>query len=161
MTRILIPTCPTDIHATVVADALALRGHQAVLWQGADFPTRQQASLTFANQAGMRWEVSGPALDITSGEPFDVVWYRRPVLDPVLPEDMHPGDRHIAGRECRTFTRGLWQLVAPDAFWINPLGSYEPAAKLVQLREALPDCLTIPMTLCSTDPHRIQGFQCL
>jgi hypothetical protein len=31
MTRILIPTYPTDIHATVVADALALRGHQAVL----------------------------------------------------------------------------------------------------------------------------------
>jgi hypothetical protein len=158
MTRVLIPTYPTDIHATVVADALASLGHDAVLWQGADFPTRQQASLTFSNHAPARWEVSGPALDICSDQAFEVVWNRRPVLDPVLPEDMHPGDRHIARRECLAFTRGLWQLVASEAFWINPLGSHERAAKLVQLHEALAVGLTIPPTLCSNDPKRVQEF---
>src|SRR5579864_5885239 len=158
MTRILVPTYPTDIHATAVADALLHLGHEATLWQGADFPTRQQASVTVSIEEDAHWEVSGPALDIESCPPFDVVWYRRPVLDPVLPDWMHAGDRHIAQRECRAFIRGLWQLVAPGAFWINPLGSHDRASKLFQLREAAAVGLTIPPTLVSNDPCRIKEF---
>jgi glutathione synthase/RimK-type ligase-like ATP-grasp enzyme len=160
MTRILVPTYPTDIHATVVADALATLGHEAVLWQGADFPARQQASVTIASGEDALWEISGPALEIGSSSPFDVVWYRRPVLDPVLPEGMHPGDLHIARRECRAFIRGLWQLIAPNALWINPPGSHDRASKLAQLREASAVGLAVPTTLCSNDPNRIREFIC-
>lgn len=159
MTRVLIPTYPEDVHATVVAEALKARGHEAVLWQGADFPTRQQAAISIASDSEATWEVSGPCLQMTSAMPFDVVWYRRPVFDPVLPSDMHPGDRVVAQRECSTFSRNLWQLISPDAFWVNPLGSRQRStAKLVQLREATAAGLRIPPTLCSNDPDRIRAF---
>jgi len=159
MTRVLIATYPADIHATVVADAINSRGHEAVLWQGADFPTRQEASILLDNGAAPAWEVSGPLVSMTSEEPFDVVWYRRPVIEPVLPEEMHPGDRVVAHRECSIFSRNLWQLIAPDAFWINPRGSRQrSSAKALQLQEALAVGLQIPPTLCSNDPSRIRNF---
>jgi hypothetical protein len=159
MTRVLIATYPDDIHATVVAEALTARGHEAVLWQGADFPTRQQASISIGDESEIYWEVSGPQISMTSKATFDVIWYRRPIVEPVLPEEMHPGDRVVAQRECSIFSRSLWQLIAPDAFWVNPLGSRQRStAKPVQLREALRVGLTVPPTLCSNDPDRIRTF---
>jgi hypothetical protein len=57
------------------------------------------------------------------------------------------------------FTRSLWQLIAPDAFWINPLASRQRStAKPVQLLEAVRVGLTVPPTLCSNDPRRIRSF---
>jgi hypothetical protein len=159
MTRILIATYPTDIHATVVADALTIRGHEAVLWQGTDFPTRQVASVAIGNGADCIWEVRGPRLLMASNSVFDVVWYRRPVLEPVLPDNMHPGDRTVAHRECASFTRNLWQVIAPNAFWINPLDSRpRSSSKAVQLREAISVGLRVPATLFSNDPEAIRSF---
>ncbi len=159
MTRILIATYPEDIHATMVAAGLEARGHEAVLWQGADFPTRQQASITIGDGGEAAWEVSGPRLRMASDSAFDVIWHRRPVIEPVLPDEMHPGDRIVASRECSIFNRNLWQLIFPGAFWINPLGSRQRSnAKLVQLQEALAAGLTVPPTLCSNDPGRIRAF---
>jgi hypothetical protein len=159
MTCVLIATYPNDIHATVVADALAARGHEAVLWQGADFPTRQQVSFSIADGGDASWEISGPQVKITSRTAIDVVWLRRPVTEPVLPREMHPGDRIVAQRECSIFSRNLWQLIAPDAFWVNPLGSRQSSnAKPIQLKEALAAGLTVPPTLCSNDPDRIRAF---
>ncbi len=159
MTRILIATYPADIHATIVADAVAARGHEAVLWQGTDFPTLQQASISIADGQGTLWEISGPRVAVSSRAPFDVVWCRRPVIEPVLPEEMHPGDRVVAHRECASFSRSLWQLLAPVAFWVNPLGSQHRAnAKPVQLQEALAVGLRVPPTLCSNDPDKIRRF---
>src|SRR5687768_7154490 len=126
MTRILIPTYPRDAHAMEVALALADRGHEAVLWNGSDFPTRQIASIDI--QGGqVAWEISGPGLD-AGRPPFDAVWFRRPT-PAVLPPGMHPGDLPVAQRECRHLLRGLYQLVGPDAFWVNPLSS-DPRAAL-------------------------------
>jgi hypothetical protein len=115
MVRVLIPVHSRDIHAKAVRDALHSKGHEAVLFYGADYPTRQLASISFSQEAGLNWKVSGSGLEIAN-EKFEVVWYRRPMA-PVLPDDMHPGDRAIANRECQAFTRGFWQLVAPSAFW--------------------------------------------
>jgi hypothetical protein len=159
MTCVLIATYPSDIHATVVADALAARGHEAILWQGTDFPMRQHASFSIVDGVEASWEVSGPRVRLSSGTAIDVVWFRRPVTDPVLPEEMHPGDRVVAQRECSIFSRNLWSLVAPGAFWVNPLGSRQRSnAKPVQLQEALAAGLTVPPTLCSNDPDRIRAF---
>jgi glutathione synthase/RimK-type ligase-like ATP-grasp enzyme len=72
---------------------------------------------------------------------------------------MHPGDRIIAERECLMFSKSMWQLVAPQAFWVNPLESRQRSnAKIVQLQEALKVGLKVPPTLCSNDPERIQAF---
>lgn len=157
MVRVLIPTHLQDLHALGIAHALRLKGHDAVLWYGADFPTRQVASLEISPEKNFRWAVKGPALDLANDH-FDVVWYRR-VTPATLPKDMHPGDREIAERECRTLTKALWQVLAPNAFWVNPLDTRELAlSKPVQLLEAARSGLKIPPTLCSNDPEKIRGF---
>lgn len=156
MTRILIPTYPQDLHAFEVALALEDRGHEAVLWHGSDFPTLASASIEIRDER-LDWEIAGPDLD-RGRPPFDVVWHRRPT-PPALPGNMHPGDLPVARRECRSFLDGLYHLVAPDAFWVNPLPSFERAEnKPVQLREAVRAGLSVPPTLMSNDPARIRHF---
>ncbi len=159
MTSILIPSYTRDIHATAVAEALRVKGLDPVVWHGADFPTLQGSSMWFSEDGAVRWEATGPELNISSKEPFDVVWFRRPVLDPVLPQDMHPGDRTVAIRECREYVRGLWHFVSSNAFWVNPLGSRNRSmVKAVQLSEAAALGLKIPPTLFSNDPEQIRRF---
>jgi len=156
MSRILIPTFPEDVHAVEVAMVLAERGHQAVLWYGGDFPTRQSASIDFQN-GEVDWEIAGPGLD-GGRPPFDVVWYRRPA-PPVLPREMHPGDLPVARRECRHLLNSLYRLASPAAFWVNPLASHPHAEyKPVQLAAAIAAGLTVPRTLISNDPERIRRF---
>lgn len=158
MARVLATTFPHDFHAVEVALALHDLGHQAVLWHGADFPTRQHASLSFDGEA-VGWELSGPEPEIESaGSPFDVVWLRRPT-PPALPGDLHPGDLPVAQRENEHFVACLWNLMAEEAFWVNPLSSRGRAdLKGVQLREAARAGLEVPPTLMSNDPARIREF---
>ena len=156
MTRVLIPTYPQDVHAIEIALALEDRGHEAVLWCGSDFPTRQSASLEIRD-GRLDWEIAGPEL-AAGRPPFDVVWLRRPT-PPVLPPDLHPADLPVARRECHDFVSSLYHLAAPDAFWLNPLASRARSElKPVQLREAVRAGLTIPPTLMSNDPERIRRF---
>lgn len=160
MVRVLIPTHVHDVHATTVARALEIKGHEAVLIYGGDYPSLQQASLSIGQRdlgTDLSWEVSGSEIDLAD-HPFDVVWYRRPSA-PVLPNDMHPGDRLIADRECISFIKSFWQLIAPDAFWINPFHSRDRSlSKPIQLLEAHRSGLAIPPTLCSNDPEKIRTF---
>lgn len=157
MTRVLIPTYLDDIHATAVAIVLRAKGHEPILWHGADLPTRQQSSISVSPRGGLSWDVSGPGLDL-AGDRFDVVWWRRPTL-PVLPEDLHSGDRHIARRTCAAHLDALWELVAPDAFWVNPrYARWRSTNKPLQLQEALRAGLTVPETLFSNDPAKIRRF---
>jgi len=156
MTRILVPSFAHDIHAVEVLLALRERGHEVVPWSGSDFPTRQEGSVEL-DARGLSWSVTGPELAL-DGSPFDVVWYRR-AIGPVLPKDMHPGDRPVALRECEDFLAGLWRLIAPDAYWVNPLEARARAnLKLVQLAEARAVGLEVPRTLVSNDPARIRAF---
>lgn len=156
MARILIPTYPKDVHALEVALALEDRRHEPVLWYGSDFPAVQSASISLRGEE-MDWEISGPGM-AKEQPPFDGVWLRR-VTPPVLPRDLHPGDRPVAERECSDFLGGLYHLAAPEAFWVNPLASRPRAdLKAVQLREAARAGLAIPPTLMSNDPERIRRF---
>ncbi len=159
LSRVLIPTHVDDMHAAAVAVALRNEGHQVALWHGADYPSRQVASISVSEEEGLRWHLEGPEIALDS-EPFDVVWMRRPT-QPVLPldGDLHPGDRHVAERECGRFYRSLWLAVAPDAFWVNPMTARNRAlCKPLQLREAVHAGLRVPPTLCSNDPDRIRRF---
>jgi hypothetical protein len=154
--RLLIATFPNDVHALEVALVLRHHGHEVELWCGSDFPTLQSGVVELGDGAP-RWSVAGPELALR-GDPFDVVWYRRS-SPPVLPARMHPGDRPMAQRECDDFVAGLWELVAPDAYWVNPLATHARAElKLLQLREAQASGLVIPRTLSTNDPDRIRAF---
>lgn len=159
MTRVLILTFPEDVHGVEVALALGDLGHEAVLWYGADFPTRQTASVRFGSD-GVHWEARGRDLAVRpDGPPFDTVWFRRP-SPPVLPEEaLHPADRPMARRENEGFVSGLRHLVGGGAFEVNPLVTRGIAdSKAVQLREALAAGLAIPPTLMSNDPQHIREF---
>ncbi len=155
MARALIATYPDDLHSTAVAVGLRKKGHDPVLWYGADFPTRQCGTIEIDGN-GYSWSMRGEELDERAGA-FDVIWFRRPGM-PALPADLHPGDRQLAERACISFYRAFWNLVAPDAFWINPLSSRAADLKPVQLVEAARVGFTIPPTLCSNDPQRIRAF---
>jgi glutathione synthase/RimK-type ligase-like ATP-grasp enzyme len=156
MTRVLIASYPDDVHAYEVALALADLGHHPQIWHGADFPTRQTASLRF-DGPHLHWSAKGPELDLDHQD-FDTVWYRRPTA-PVLPDDLDPADRPVAQRECEDFVEGLWHLLAPDAMWVNSLASRRRSnLKSVQLLEATRSGLAIPPTLMSNDPPSIRAF---
>lgn len=159
MARVLIPTQVNDSHAAIVSRVLRAKGHEAFTWHGADFPTRQQASIAISPQAGLDWRIEGPALGLVN-ESFDVVWYRR-ATRPVLPEEdgLHEGDLQVARRECNVFYNALWYLISPDAFWVNPLHARDRAnAKPIQVLEALRAGLSVPPTLFSNDPEQIRRF---
>jgi hypothetical protein len=153
--RVLIPTQYKDIHAQVVQRALHSLGHTAVLWYGGDLPTQQ--TLSWALAPG-----GSPALWLQGSEPiegeFDVVWLRRR-MGPTLPEDLDPADLPFVQREWRQCLRGVWSTIAPRAFWVNPVLAADRAeSKLAQLAAASEVGLSIPPTLCSTDPDRIRAF---
>jgi hypothetical protein len=153
--RALIATHPSDLHAAVVALALRKKGHTAVLWYGADFPTKQRGTLEIDGTTHS-WSMVGEELDERATR-FDVVWFRRPRV-PTVPDVLHPGDRKVAERAAAAFYRAFWHLVAPDAFWVNPLSSAASDIKPLQLVEAARVGFTIPATLCSNDPDRIRAF---
>ena len=160
MTSVLILTEPRDFHSYAVAEALRLQGVEVALWHGTDFPSRQKASAWLGGE-GFGLEVSGPEIGLRAdlrAAAFDTVWNRRP-SNPVLPEDLHPADRVPAGRDCQHFVWALWHLIAPHAFWVNPLSPIPTAIlKPYQLRLACELGLEIPRTLCSNDPDRIVEF---
>ena len=155
--KVLIPTETDDSHAKVVARALEQRGHQVHLWYASDLPVRQALSLTFdGSRPTAAVRIAGD--EISAEGPFDVVWLRR-ATQPMLPADMHPGDREFATEEWTRFLRGAWQVLAPDAFWVNPWeNALRAESKSRQLAEATRVGFRIPETLCSNDPARIREF---
>lgn len=155
--RALIATMVHDAHAQAVARALQMRGHEVVLWYGADLPQRQSVSWAIAPGEATSFELRGHEHETIGGD-FDVVWLRRPTA-PVLPDDMHPGDRQFARREWDRCDAGMWRTIAPAAFWVNPYEAAERAkSKSLQLREAKALGFAIPPTLISNDPARIRAF---
>ncbi|MCP3963387.1 MAG: hypothetical protein GY719_36575 [bacterium] len=162
MVSVLIPTFPRDVHAHAVKAALEAKGHEARLWYGTDYPTRQLVSIFVSRSEGARWRVTGQDVDLC-GEPFDVVWYRRPSR-PVLtadlaPAELDPADLEFARRECELFTRSLWHLIPSDGFWVNPReGHARAGSKPLQIHEAVSCGLEVPPTLFSNDPAEIRRF---
>lgn len=154
--NILILTELGDTHAYAVAEALERKGVDVTLWHTADFPSAAAESILF--ERGRRaLSVRGPALDL-AGSRFDTVWHRRPcyVLDE---ERLHPADREFADLECGVFRRSLFNLLAPEAFWINPPDAAARAGrKPLQQSTAMEVGLATPATLYTNDPEEIRGF---
>jgi hypothetical protein len=160
--RILIVSEPGDLHSDAVAYALRRKGHLCDCLFTTDFPTLLGLSLHLApgDRTG-RFLMRGP--DVTeedASEPFDTVWMRRPG-SPVLPEEMHPGDREIAARQCEYLLAGVAPFLDRETktFWVNhPASDVAAQQKACQLRSAARVGLTIPETLISNDPAEIRPF---
>ena len=154
--RVLIHTQVGDVHAKVVQRALTTLGHEAVLWYGADLPQQATASVAIDPGGEVNLMLSGP--DGPLHGPFDRVWLRRRSR-PVLPEDMHAGDRTFSALEWRQMGQGIALHLAPDAFWVNPHDAAGRAeSKAWQLSHACAAGMRVPPTLFSSDPTQIRAF---
>jgi len=172
--RILIVSEASDLHSDAVAWALRRKGHSCECLFTPDFPTLLSLSMRVdpadpadpgnpGNCLG-RFLARGLGIEIEDSDaPFDTVWLRRPG-GPVLPEEMHPGDRQVATRQCEIYLAGLAAFLdrGPDrsrTFWVNPAERDATAQhKPHQLRCAVRAGLAIPPTLFSNDPAEIRAF---
>lgn len=156
MLNILIPTKPDDTHSILVHLALKKKGHQSFLWQTADFPVQQTHSFRLIDQE-ICWNAHGANLKIEDGK-FDVVWFRRPAK-PSLSDLIHSDDLEIAKKECGKLFESFWEIIAPDAMWVNPPSKARAAnSKLLQLKIAAKVGLKIPKTIVSNNPEEIKKF---
>ena len=155
-TRILILTELGDIHAYAVAEALRRKGAEAVLWHTSDFPSCSGETILF--EGGQRTvTVRGPAMELEDDR-FSTVWHRRPThaLDEGL---LHPADRRFADIECSVFRRSLFNLIAPEAFWVNPPDAVTRAGrKPLQHQIASEIGFVTPATAYTNYPEQIRSF---
>jgi glutathione synthase/RimK-type ligase-like ATP-grasp enzyme len=157
--RILIFTEADDFHAIAVAEALDRKGAAATLWATSDFPTRSDESVSFGADGRRTLRIRGGGLDLLNPA-FDVVWRRRPtyVLDRGA---LHPADRAFAENECSMFRRSLYRLLAPEAYWVNPVdGAARAGSKILQHEAAGTVGLTMPATVFTNSPREIREFLC-
>lgn len=156
MLNILIPTQPDDTHAIYTKLALNAKGHDALLWYTADYPTQQTHSFELLNDE-LKWCAEGSDLSINN-DVFDIVWNRRP-QKPVLSDSIHPDDLNNAEKENSMFYQTWWQVIAPRAKWINPVNNSKLAnSKLLQLKVAAQIGFKTPDTLISNSPAKIKEF---
>ena len=156
MVKVLIPTKPDDAHALYVKLALEKKGHQCVLWYTADFPEKQLHAFEL-HGSKILWNGSGVDFNVDDNN-FDVVWLRRP-CKPMLPDTIHKKDIKNATSENLAFFRTFWQVIAPNAFWINSIDTANAAnCKLLQLKIAVQVGLNVPATLVSNNPEKIKNF---
>ncbi len=152
---VLIFTNPGDSHTFLVAEGLRRKGVTAELLHSADFPRQLSISIHGDDVATVR--ARGRGLDTGAIEPR-VVWYRRP-RPPVLPEWIEPGDERHADKQCRALADALVELIAPDAFWVNPFpGRQRAICKPLQHVAARAAGLKVPRTLFSNDPEDVLAF---
>lgn len=157
MKKILIPTKPDDLHALCVKLALAKKGYDATLWYMPDFPRLQQHSFEISTQK-IHWNSIGKNFNINAIDDFHVVWMRRP-QKPVLPDYLHVDDIDNAHNQNEAFLKSFWQVIAPTAYWVNPIRSVKAVnCKLKQLSVAVHVGLNIPHSLFSNDPVKIKSF---
>jgi glutathione synthase/RimK-type ligase-like ATP-grasp enzyme len=153
--EILISTQPGDFHAHAVAEALRRKGERPLLWHTSDFPHRGTETVCFTER-GRSVRIAGPGLDVDD-QRVGVVWHRRP--DYVVDEDvLHPADVGFADLSCDVFRMSLFQLLGPDAFWVNEPTAVRRNSKLVQHRAAVAVGLRMPDTLYGNDPDAIRAF---
>lgn len=152
--RILILAHAEDLHALAVAEALERKGVEAVFWYTPDFPTRAAEGLLFEGD-GVRISIEGLGDRLDAG--FTAVWNRRP-CHAVDREGLHPADLKFAERGCDIFRRSLFELLAPEAFWVNPDPAVRRNSKILQHRAAQRVGLRMPDTLYSNDPQEIRRF---
>lgn len=156
MPNVLIVTEAGDVHAYAVAEALRRKGATATLWHTGDFPTRAGESVLFRDRA-LNIRLTEPMVSLPASQ-IDTVWRRRPSYI-LKPEQIHPADLKFVDIECNFFRRSLFEVLSPDAFWVNPVSASPRAdSKILQHKIALEVGLAVPDTLYSNDPVEIRSF---
>jgi glutathione synthase/RimK-type ligase-like ATP-grasp enzyme len=154
----LILTQTGDTHAYAVEIGLRQQGAQVLLWHTSDFPSRTTESVLFDVDGAERIWLHGVSEHDIAEKNISSVWRRRPayILDR---ENLHPADRVFSDWQCRLFRSSLFDVLEPNAFWVNsPEASLRASRKILQHKLALKTGLSTPETLYSNDPRAIRAF---
>lgn len=151
--RTLILSQPGDSHAVAVAAALRRKNHPSEIWYTSDFPGKTTESVRFSRRS-TSYEISLPSVDV---DDVDIIWNRRPahVIDQAL---LDPADHEFAELNSRLFRKSLFDLLCPEAFWVNPHEAVRRLTKLLQAARACEVGLSLPDTLFTNDPSEIRKF---
>src|SRR5262249_42151764 len=137
-------------------EALKRKGAEPLVWNTSDFPSVIGESVRFQ---GAQTHIKVQSADFERSDwDFDTVWHRRPLS---LPDEsaLHWADFPFAVRQCQAFRNGLFEILSPQAFWVNPQCQSSLASdKLYQHQAALQSGLTMPETLYTNDPGEILAF---
>lgn len=156
VTTVVVISCPQDMHAHAMCEALERKGTRALFLFTPDFPQRLGLTITPAAK-GPILAFAGPTRE-ELGPNCASVWLRRPYFAKV-PEDFEEHDRKIIVRECRDMRLSFFDLLCPSALWVNPLHSLlTERCKPTQLVAAQQCGFKIPQTLISNDPGEIVAF---
>lgn len=153
---IVILSCPQDLHAHAMCEALERKGAQARFVYTPDFPSRLGLSMVVTEQ-GADLYAHGQIRE-RFGRECTGVWYRRPYFGKT-PEELDEEDRMVVERESRDLRLSFFDLLCPSALWVNPLGSvFRERCKPSQLVIAHKCGFSIPPTLVSNHPEEIRTF---
>jgi hypothetical protein len=153
---VVILSCPQDLHAHAMCEALERKGARARFVYTPDFPSRLGLSIAVTAQ-GTDLYAHGPVRE-PFGRECTGVWYRRPYFGKT-PEDLDEEDRKVVERESRDLRLSFFDLLCPSALWVNPLDStFRERCKPSQLVIAKQCGFSIPPTLVSNDPQEIRSF---
>jgi hypothetical protein len=150
---VVILTWAQDLHAHAVAEAIERKGGAVHMLYTPDFPARLGLSI-LPGRAGTTLLCHDP-LPVELGPGCGSVWARRTFFAPP-PAAFARGEQRTIERECRSMREGFFELLCPEAFWVNPPGGGR--SKPAQLAAATRCGFRIPPTLVSNDPEAIGKF---
>lgn len=151
-----ILTSLTDDHAPPVAWALGQAGVEVFQWNWSRFPGLSTQSLEISG--GESPSCVAFLEDRQLPNAFSSFWYRRKA--PVTPHaTTHPADVDFVRRQASEYLHGeLYALPVRD--WINEPGAARRAeSKALQLIVADRCGFSIPPTLMTNDPRRVEAFR--
>src|ERR1043165_2383023 len=142
---IVILSCPQDLHAHAMCEALERKGAQARFMYTPDFPSRLGLSMVVTEQGAALYAHS--KIRERFGRECTGVWYRRPYFGKT-PEELDEEDRMVVERESRDLRLSFFDLLCPSALWVNPLDSvFRERCKPSQLVIAQKCSFSLPPSL--------------
>src|SRR5581483_6573908 len=143
-----------DTTARRVYEQIRLRGHQAVFFDPATFPTQATLSASFRETT---WQgtltADGTRYDLAA---IQSVYVRRPNHYQVR-EDVPDVIQHFLENEAYRGVGGV--LRSLNCLWVNPLDAQRTASfKPLQLHIAREVGLSVPPTLISNEPEAVRAF---
>jgi len=144
-----------DVHARAVAAAAAKRGVRALIFDTADIPSCDRATLRLSGER-LEFEIRSADFDLSFDE-VRSVWWRRPSGPRIAEEVTDDRAREFCIRESETLLRGA--LDASRVPVVNdPAAQARAARKPLQLAVARGLGLSVPRTVMSNDPDRIRSL---